>query len=73
MIKEVRRINFTGKNLNDVFLLPCVRSITKAFGKPYLLFDSKMMNGFCNAAPPGSELIEYDNGKWEVDLTAVNL
>ena len=33
-MKEVRRIKFTGKNLNDIFFLPCVSKIYKKDGKP---------------------------------------
>ena len=66
-MKEVRRIKFTGKNLNDVFLLPCVKRINKIGTMPELVFNHKMMDGFSQlTGEPGDELVEYDNGLWKV-------
>lgn len=67
-MKEVRRVKFTGKNLNDVFALPCVRKIIKMANKPQLVIDPFMMVGAfpMPLASIGDELVEYDNGQWEI-------
>lgn len=67
-MKEKRRIKFTGKNLNDVFALPCVRKIIKIVNRPQLVIDSFMLMGnpLMDVARPGDELVEYENGKWEI-------
>lgn len=67
-MKEKRRIKFTGKNLNDVFALPCVRKIIKIVSRPQLVIDSFMLvgNPLMGVARPGDELVEYENGKWEI-------
>lgn len=65
-MNEVRKIKYTGKNLDDVFHLPCVISIRKYNGQPYLILDRHMIWGFDNIVPPGSELIELTNGEWEI-------
>ena len=68
-MKEVRRIKFTGKNLNDIFFLPCVSTIYKRDGKPmpfiypYMLLECPGLNYLL----PNAELVEYDNGKWNID------
>lgn len=74
-MKELRRIKFTGKNLNDVFALPCVMKIVKLINTPQLVLDTRMMiedpllmNGIpYNTAQPGDELVEYDDGLWEIE------
>ena len=67
-MKEVRRIKFTGKNLNDVFTLPCVADIKKVLGMPLLSVYPIML--LCPSSArlvrPGNELVEYDNGLWKV-------
>jgi hypothetical protein len=67
-MKEVRRVKFTGKNLNDVFALPCVRKIIKIVNKPQLVIDPFMMVGAfpMNVASIGDEIVEYDNGQWKI-------
>ena len=69
-MKEVRRIKFTGKNLNDVFALPCVRKIIKIVNKPHLVINQFMLvdNPLLMdcVAYIGDELVEYDNGQWEI-------
>ena len=70
-MKEVRRIRFTGKNLNDVFNLDCVDGITKLAGKmPMLNLRKIMMRTEKCLAFPGDELVDYGNGMWEaIDIT----
>lgn len=66
--KEIRRIKFTGKNLNDVFALPCVEKIIKRINQPQLVIYPYILSGspFMNVACPGDELVEYSDGKWEI-------
>ena len=42
IMKEVRRIKFTGKNLNDVFALPCVHKIIKIIDTPQLVLETRV-------------------------------
>ena len=68
-MKEVRRIKFTGKNLNDVFALPCVKKIIKMLNdKPHLVINPLLIvgNPLMDVARIGDELVEYDNGQWEI-------
>ena len=68
-MKEVRRIKFTGKNLNDVFALPCVRKIIKIINTPRLVIYSDMLvgNPLMDVATIGSEIVEYDDGRWKIE------
>ena len=67
-MKEVRRIKFTGKNLNDVFTLPCVASIKKVLGMPLLSVYPIMLvcPSSARLVRPGNELVEYEDGNWEI-------
>ena len=67
-MKEVRRIKFTGKNLNDVFALPCVKKIIKIINQPQLVIDGFTLlgNPLMDVARPGDELVEYENGGWRI-------
>lgn len=73
-MKEVRRVKFTGKNLNDVFALPCVIRIIKVVNKPQLVINPFMMvKSFqMPLACIGDELVEYDNGQWEIVTNSTN-
>lgn len=73
-MKEVRRVKFTGKNLNDVFALPCVIRIIKVVNKPQLIIDPFMMvESFrMPLVLIGDELVEYDNGQWEIVTNSTN-
>ena len=62
-MKKVREIEFTGKNLNDVFALPCVVSIVKVEDQPMLILNQRRTIGDY-LADPGDTLVEYENGKW---------
>lgn len=66
MNTEIRRIKYTGKNLNDIFSLPCVSTITKYEGDPYLCLYPSMLVGIRSIAKPGCTLVEYENGLWEI-------
>lgn len=62
-MKKVREIEFTGKNLNDVFALPCVVAIVKVEGQPMLSLNHRTAIAEY-LADPGDTLVEYENGKW---------
>lgn len=66
MRKEIRRIKFTGKNLNDVFALPCVEKIEKCGDRPKLIMNRSMVNNVFNVALVGDELVEFSDGKWDI-------
>ena len=66
-MKELRRIEFTGKNLNDVFGLPCLRAILKVEGEPLLSLIPRMMKDVY-LANPGDTIVEYDDGTWAVEI-----
>ena len=66
-----RKIEFTGKNLHDVFNLPCVKCIIKyPENNPALAIWGDMMNDQSQrtnaVAKIGSVLVEYENGKWQI-------
>ena len=66
-----RKIEFTGKNLHDVFNLPCVRYITRDRNdNPVLILLRHTLNDQSNQANAiariGSVLVEYENQKWEI-------
>lgn len=67
-MKEVRRIKFTGKNLNDVFALPCVYMIMKVADRPklFLLPNMLAVPHLPNEVRPGDSIVEYDNGLWQI-------
>ena len=66
MRKEIRRIKFRGNNLNDVFALPCVEKIQKCGNRPKLIMNRSMVSNVFNVALVGDELVEYSDGKWEI-------
>lgn len=68
-MKEKRRITFTGKNLNDIFKLEPVYKIMKVSGVPKVFLRSGMLLILSPSvvACPGDQLVEYDNGLWEIE------
>lgn len=68
-MKEKRRITFTGKNLNDIFKLEPVYKIMKVSGVPKVFLRSEMLLMLSPSvvACPGDQLVEYDNGLWEIE------
>ena len=62
----VRRIQFTGKNLNDIFELPCTSNIIKLDNKPYLILHVQMARAN-HVAKVGNTLVEYDDGMWDIE------
>lgn len=65
--KMKQKIHFTGKNLNDVFFLPCVVGIMKMDSdEPFLVLRDGMSYG-SHYAGIGDWLVEEDDGKWHVE------
>ena len=65
--KMKQKIHFTGKNLNDVFFLPCVCGVMKMDSdEPYLILRDGMSDG-SHYAGIGDWLVEEDCGKWHVE------
>ena len=59
-----QKIHFTGKNLNDIFYLPCVVGIGKdGSNKPFLCLKNYLLS----YAYVGDWLVEEDNGTWSVE------
>ena len=68
-MKIQKSIVFTGKNLNDVFGLECVKAIMKPDINdvlPVLVCYRGMMCGLNNLAYTGDTLIQYTDGSWEI-------
>lgn len=66
-MKEVRRVKFTGKNLNDIFFLPCVDKIVKKINRPQVVINpSVLLKTSSNVANIGDELVEYEDEQWEI-------
>ena len=62
-----QKIHFTGKNLNDVFFLPCVVGVMKMDSdEPYLILRDGMSDG-SHYAVIGDWMVEEDDGKWHVE------
>lgn len=71
-MKKIRQIKFTGKNLNDVFNLPCVKNIMKYESivecVPILILDRlKVEVNSKTTVEVGDTLVQYANGKWAVE------
>ena len=67
MTRILRTIKFTGKNLNDVFGLPCVKCILKVDGEPFLVLWPDMVIGMERSCAIGGILVEFDNHHWMVE------
>ena len=64
--KMKQKIHFTGKNINDIFFLPCVVGIMKMDSdEPFLILRDGMSDG-SHYAGIGDWLVEED-GKWNVE------
>ena len=71
MRKIVKTVRFTGKNLNDVFGLDCVKLIMKiGYDEPLLVLRSECLvksADVCKcSARVGEILVQYSDGLWEV-------
>jgi hypothetical protein len=63
----IKRIEFTGKNLNDMFSLPCVKAILKVKENPVLiLYNTSVTFRSHTTVEIGDTMLQYDNGDWEV-------
>ena len=62
-----RKIKFEGKNLNDMFGLPCVKAIFKVEAKPVLvLLTTSVVGRSRTVVEIGDTLVQYEDGTWEV-------
>ena len=62
-----QKIHFTGKNLNDVFFLPCVAGILKGGDGPFLILCIERMSDRSHYVGIGDWLVEEEGGKWHVE------
>lgn len=59
-------IGFDGRNINDIFSLPCVQKMEKGEnGKPYAILYPHHTEGRL-VAQVGEILVQYATGKWQV-------
>ena len=68
-MKIIRQIEFTGKNLNDIFNLPCVKSIHKSTYNlmPIVTLWESYMRGYgYNEVYIGDILAEFEDKKWDI-------
>lgn len=69
----IEAVKFDGKNIQDVFKLPCVCSINKAMAKNGSVFVYAnvwvTVNGRrgIQAALPGDRICKTESGKWVVE------
>jgi hypothetical protein len=65
-MKFKQSITFDGRNLNDIFRLPCVESIDKGEnGKPYIKLYRSCTEGRL-IATVGTVLVQFSGGTWQV-------
>ncbi|MBF1491439.1 MAG: hypothetical protein HXN76_01780 [Prevotella pallens] len=65
-MKFKQSITFDGRNLNDIFRLPCVESIDKGEnGKPYIKLYRSCTEGRL-IATVGTVLVQFGNDTWQV-------
>lgn len=68
-----QKIQITGKNIGEIFALPCVKEIRKHdyLGNTFVvhLWQRSIRHGtiFSDYAFPGDWLVEDDNGVWNVE------
>ena len=68
-MKLKQRIKFSGRNLNEVFSLECVKAIIKDDEQdPVLIMRPEKMRNDCltHVVFIGDFIEEYDNGIWNV-------
>lgn len=62
----IQKVSFDGKNINDVFQLPCVKSVEKGEnGRPYLSLFPHYTEGRLTVQI-GDALVQYETGMWQV-------
>ena len=65
-MKVKRDLHFNGKNIEEVFSLPCVISIMKdRKGKPAIVLSKEHTKGR-TIARSGDHLVEFESGLWQV-------
>ena len=66
-MKILKQIAYTGKNLNDVFALSCVKAVIKIDEKSVLVLWQDVVRGEKTIAHGGDLLVQYTNGTWSVE------
>lgn len=65
-MKVILDIHFNGKNINDIFKLPCVQSVSKDKNdKPEVVLKREFTNGRLTAHI-GDHICQYESGLWQV-------
>nr|DAT65241.1 MAG TPA: hypothetical protein [Caudoviricetes sp.] len=65
-MKVILDIHFNGKNINDIYNLPCVMAVTKdAGGKPAAILKSTHTKGR-TIARIGDHIVKYESDLWQV-------
>ncbi len=65
-MKIKQSIAFDGRNINDVFRLPCVQAVEKGEnGKPYIKLYASCTDGRLTATP-GTVLVQFANDTWQI-------
>lgn len=65
-MKVISDIHFNGKNINDIFKLPCVQAVTEdRNGKPEVLLKREFTKGRLTAHV-GDHICQYESGLWQV-------
>ena len=65
-MKFKQAIAFDGRNLNDIFRLPCVQAVEKGEnGKPYIKLYASCTDGKL-IATVGTVLVQFSNDTWQI-------
>ena len=70
-MKVILDISFDGRNINDIYNLPCVMAVTKdavtkdAGGKPAVILKRTHTKGR-TIARLGDHICQYESGLWQV-------
>ena len=66
-MKVLQQRTYTGKNLSEVFELPCVKAVIKFDGKPVLVLWRDVVRGDKCIVFSGNTLVQYTNGTWSIE------
>lgn len=65
-MKVILDISFDGRNINDIYNLPCVMAVTKdAGGNPAVILKKTHTKGR-TIARLGDHICQYESGLWQV-------
>lgn len=74
-MKTKQLIIFTGKNLNDLFELDCVKFIMKSEGEPLLILNPKKVYACSQTTCVvmlGDIMEQMEDGTWKITRTTSN-